>query len=398
MSAHGGRADRAGTLRAATFNIHHGASADDHLDLARTAGEIRALDADVVGLQEVDVAFGDRSAGEDQARALAEMVGMDVAFAPAIDRPGTDPDGPRRQYGVALLVRGQILESETHLLPAGRGFGALREPRAVLCASVRTGRGASNGSGTIAAVGAQAPGGSTEPDLTVLVTHLDKERREHRVAQIGRIIELAARRARDAMGRRPSGPGEGSDDGARSTVGAGSADGAGATGGGGEGAPDAGAAVDVPTLLLGDMNADQGAPEMQLLAGAGWRDAALEASGRAPRARADGVGAERPTAGLGAALRAPVLAVAVTAVASALANVVSAVASRIPGAGTRPGSRSGRGRGGAVRGSFPAVFPVRRIDGIWVHGPLSVRAVEVAPGKSSDHRPVVATLAHIDQA
>jgi endonuclease/exonuclease/phosphatase family metal-dependent hydrolase len=368
-------------MRVATFNIHHGASADDRLDLARTAAEIRALDADVVGLQEVDVAFGDRSAGQDQARELGEMLGMDVAFAPAIDRPAATPDGPRRQYGVALLVRGRILDAETHLLPAGRGFGALREPRAVLCASVRIAGGASNGSGRTTGSGAQEPDGSGEPDLTVLVTHLDKERREHRVAQIGRIIELAARHAQDAMGRRPSGPLEGSD------AGAGSDDGAGST-------------VDVSTVLLGDMNADQGAPEMQLLADAGWRDAALEASGRAPRTRAAGVGAgsERPATGLAAALRAPALAVGATAVTSALANLVSAVASRIPGAGTRPGSRSGRGRGGVVRGSFPAVFPVRRIDGIWVRGPLAVRAVVVAPGKSSDHRPVVATLAHADRA
>lgn len=366
MSAHAGRtgpagrAGRAGTLRAVTFNIHHGASADDHLDLARTAAEIRALDADVVGLQEVDVAFGDRSAGEDQARALAQMLGMDVAFAPAIDRPGTDPDGPRRQYGVALLVRGRILDSEPHLLPAGPGLGPLREPRAVLCASVRTARneeGAADAPARDRSDPADAP---MRADLTVLVTHLDKEHPGHRRAQIGRILEIEARRALDLHGPcddEPSAP---------------------------------------PALLLGDMNADQGATEMRPLAAAGWRDAALEASGRAPAGglserRAPGGTSAAGRAGwsLRAALRSPALSAAATAVASAVANVAAAVASRLP-ASRLPGM--GRAMGAGVRGSFPAVFPVRRIDGIWVHGPLTARAVEVPPGKASDHRPVVATL------
>ncbi|MCG7311368.1 endonuclease/exonuclease/phosphatase family protein [Brachybacterium sp. ACRRE] len=366
----GGRSGRAGTLRAATFNIHHGASADDHLDLARTAAEIRALDADVVGLQEVDVAFGDRSAGEDQARALAEMLGMDVAFAPAIDRPGTDPDGPRRQYGVALLVRGRILESETHLLPAAPGLGPLREPRAVLCASVRTARDEAGPADASAGNRSDPADAPASPDLTVLVTHLDTERPEHRRAQIGRILEVAARRAQDLHG---------------SGVDASDVDGSAAP----------------PALLLGDMNADQSAPEMRLLAASGWRDAALEASGRAPvgggrdirtsdgevsevRAIGGASAAGRVGRTLTAALRSPAFAVATTAVVSAASNVLAAVVSRLPG--------TGRTVGAGVRGSFPAVFPVRRIDGIWVHGPLVARAVEVPPGKASDHRAVVATL------
>ncbi|UQN31231.1 endonuclease/exonuclease/phosphatase family protein [Brachybacterium kimchii] len=368
MSAHAGRtgpagrAGRAGTLRAATFNIHHGASADDHLDLARTAAEIRALDADVVGLQEVDVAFGDRSAGEDQARALAQMLGMDVAFAPAIDRPGTDLDGPRRQYGVALLVRGRILDSATHLLPAGPGLGPLREPRAVLCASVRRARDEDGAADAPAGDRSDPADAPMRADLTVLVTHLDKEHPGHRRAQIGRILEIEARRALDLHGP-------------------------------GDGEPSA-----PPALLLGDMNADQGATEMRMLASAGWRDAALEASGRAPsgggRTEEGGLAEGRAVGGasavgrvgrtLTAALRSPALAIATTAVVSAASNVAAAVASHLPGTGSAMGA--------GVRGSFPAVFPVRRIDGIWVHGPLTARAVEVPPGKASDHRPVVATL------
>lgn len=73
-------------LRAASYNIHHGADARDRLDLGRTAETLAALDADVIGLQEVDVHYGARSGGVDQAARMGEMLGMQVSFGAAIDR------------------------------------------------------------------------------------------------------------------------------------------------------------------------------------------------------------------------------------------------------------------------------------------------------------------------
>jgi hypothetical protein len=48
-------------------------------------GALRALDADVIGLEEVDVHGGERSEYADEARELAAKLGMRVFFAPIYD-------------------------------------------------------------------------------------------------------------------------------------------------------------------------------------------------------------------------------------------------------------------------------------------------------------------------
>ncbi|MEV0810727.1 endonuclease/exonuclease/phosphatase family protein [Micromonospora sp. NPDC050200] len=101
-------------LRVATYNIHAGAGEDNVFDLDRTAEAIRALDADVVGLQEVDVHWGDRSDFVDEAQELAERLGMQAFFAPIYDFDPLTAGAPRRQYGVAVLSRHPILEAENH--------------------------------------------------------------------------------------------------------------------------------------------------------------------------------------------------------------------------------------------------------------------------------------------
>src|SRR4051812_18688398 len=68
---HHGRAP----LRIATYNIHAGSGVDEVFDLDRQAAALRALDADVIGLQEVDVHWGARSHGLDVARELAGRLG-----------------------------------------------------------------------------------------------------------------------------------------------------------------------------------------------------------------------------------------------------------------------------------------------------------------------------------
>ena len=123
-------------LAVATFNIHHGVGTDGRLDLARTADVIAGTGARLVGLQEVDRHWSARSDWDDQAALLADQVGMDVVFAPAIDlaRPD-DPGEPRRQYGNALLSRDPIVAWSSSLLP---GTGE-REPRSLLQAVVDVG-------------------------------------------------------------------------------------------------------------------------------------------------------------------------------------------------------------------------------------------------------------------
>ncbi|MET8893838.1 endonuclease/exonuclease/phosphatase family protein [Streptomyces albogriseolus] len=101
-------------LRVATYNIHAGAGEDQVFDLDRTAAALRDLRADVIGLQEVDVHWGERSAFADEARALAEKLRMRVFFAPIYDLDPAAGGHERRQYGVAVLSRHPVLHAENH--------------------------------------------------------------------------------------------------------------------------------------------------------------------------------------------------------------------------------------------------------------------------------------------
>ena len=111
-----------GRLRVATFNIHHGAGTDGVVDLQRTAGAITATNADVIGLQELDRGLA-RSGRVDQARALAELTGLEIAFFPALVRG-------EGHYGLAVGTSKTIAleEVEFHPLPHIPGD----EPRGVI--------------------------------------------------------------------------------------------------------------------------------------------------------------------------------------------------------------------------------------------------------------------------
>jgi endonuclease/exonuclease/phosphatase family metal-dependent hydrolase len=124
--------DWIGRVRAMTFNIHHGVGVDGGLDLERIAGTIESLGPDVVGLQEVDRRFGERSEFADQARVLSRRLGMRLAYGAALD---LDPPGagePRRRYGNAVLSRFPIVGRSNLLLPRT----AAVEQRAMLRARI----------------------------------------------------------------------------------------------------------------------------------------------------------------------------------------------------------------------------------------------------------------------
>jgi endonuclease/exonuclease/phosphatase family metal-dependent hydrolase len=106
----------------ASYNIRHGRGIDDVVALERTAAALRTLDADLIGLQEVDETVN-RSGNIDEAAFLGEELAMHYAFGAFFDY-----DGGR--YGMAILSRFPILETRSIRLPEGE------EPRVALMATV----------------------------------------------------------------------------------------------------------------------------------------------------------------------------------------------------------------------------------------------------------------------
>lgn len=99
-------------MRLVSFNIRHGRRRG-RVDVGALRQACRALGADVLALQEVDVGTT-RVAGADLAAEVAEACAMEAAFA------ATLPMGPGH-YGNALLVRGALEDVEALALPAWPG-------------------------------------------------------------------------------------------------------------------------------------------------------------------------------------------------------------------------------------------------------------------------------------
>lgn len=110
-------------LRVATYNIKHGEGNDGRVDLDRTARRLTALQADVIGLQEVDLG-AKRSGRVDQPARLGEGLEMESAFGAFMDFQGG-------QYGLAILSRYPIEAREVIRLPDGN------EPRVALACRLK---------------------------------------------------------------------------------------------------------------------------------------------------------------------------------------------------------------------------------------------------------------------
>jgi endonuclease/exonuclease/phosphatase family metal-dependent hydrolase len=108
-------------IRVMSFNIHHGVGIDGQLDLQRIADLVRDNEVDVVGLQEVDRHWSERSDFVDQASWLARELKMHVVYGANLDRDPLQPGQPRRQYGTAILSKQPILNWDNTFLPQYEG-------------------------------------------------------------------------------------------------------------------------------------------------------------------------------------------------------------------------------------------------------------------------------------
>ena len=111
------QAPAAALLRVMTYNVHGCVGTDRRLDVARIADVVAREQPDVVALQELDVGRA-RSAGVDQAHAIAERVGMSHHFNAAFRVA-------EEQYGDAILSRLPMRLVRSGALPRPARAGVL---------------------------------------------------------------------------------------------------------------------------------------------------------------------------------------------------------------------------------------------------------------------------------
>ncbi|MDI6601700.1 MAG: endonuclease/exonuclease/phosphatase family protein [Thermoanaerobacteraceae bacterium] len=97
-------------LRVMSYNIHHGATKDGEDSIDKIAALIKEVNADIIGLQEVD-RFAARSNFKDQVKMLAEKTGMEYIF-------GKTVNVPTGITGNAILSRYPIIAEDNFLLPS----------------------------------------------------------------------------------------------------------------------------------------------------------------------------------------------------------------------------------------------------------------------------------------
>ncbi len=150
-------------MRVLVYNIHAGRDAKAVDNLERVAALIKAVDADLVLLQEVDRGTT-RSGGVDQLAVLERLTGLRGTFGKSLDYQGGE-------YGVATLSRWPVTAHKIVPLrvepPQPRAGGAI-EPRVALV--VDTGR------------------------VRVLNTHLDASREEiYRLQEVAQVLDTIAK-------------------------------------------------------------------------------------------------------------------------------------------------------------------------------------------------------------
>lgn len=120
------------TIKIMTFNIASGQKLDGILDLELTASVIEKTEIDIVGLQEVDQNFSQRSNFEDQTKWLADRLGMSMAYGPTISEETAGGKRARRQFGNAVLSKYPIVKFHNHPLTRIKAEGKNSEQRGLL--------------------------------------------------------------------------------------------------------------------------------------------------------------------------------------------------------------------------------------------------------------------------
>lgn len=151
-------------LRILTYNIHHAnpPSKPDGIDLEAIAKVINEADADLIGIQEVDINVS-RSERIDQAAKLAELTKSNYYFSKGIDLEAGE-------YGTLILTKHKIIGKRKYDLP----MPIKSENR------------------SLAVVDVELPDGRV---VSFANTHLDLKK-ENRVAQVKFINELGDRYTR----------------------------------------------------------------------------------------------------------------------------------------------------------------------------------------------------------
>lgn len=103
-------------LKVMSFNIAHGLGMDNQVDLERIAYIIEQSGTEVIGLQELDRFFDERSSFIDQVEWLGKRLGMYAAFGANLNLEPIEPERPQRQYGNAVFSKHPIKYVENHLL------------------------------------------------------------------------------------------------------------------------------------------------------------------------------------------------------------------------------------------------------------------------------------------
>ena len=104
-------------LRLATWNIHMAVGRDGKRDLQRTAQVILQMQAEVIGLQEVD---NHVEGDDDDLQKLKTLTGMEIIAGPTMQRKTGD-------YGNALLTRLPVMKIERYDISVKQ-----REPRGLM--------------------------------------------------------------------------------------------------------------------------------------------------------------------------------------------------------------------------------------------------------------------------
>lgn len=155
------------TVRVLVYNIHAGKDAAGEPNLGRVAALVRALEADLVLLQEVDRGT-ERSGKVDQLALLERETGLEGAFGKTLDYQGGD-------YGIAILSRWPIRADTLVRLPVTppqERAGGSHEPRGALRVVV------------------DAPGGP----IVVVDTHLDPTAEDRwRIQEASAVLRIAER-------------------------------------------------------------------------------------------------------------------------------------------------------------------------------------------------------------